>query len=224
MLKPDNVVSHEIDISLLIAQGFNNGNGCHLSNEIKYTDIFSMKSSDEDKLLYLSKCINYIKGIECEILVSHCSCSDGAMEIVNMPGKKIDGQKQIQSLAWHNYSRHIKEITKDSLVQAIVDLGLSESFRPIYNMYQSIIRGVVDAKFFEIDDENITIPNFRNILPPVFIDSRDSRLIQISDVIIGSYNACNKEKRSDFSKRVHDVIMVIEEKVIVNSVVYKNIR
>jgi hypothetical protein len=58
--------------------------------------------------------------------------------------------------------------------------------------------------------------NYRNILPPLFSDSKDERLIQISDLIIGvqMWKLESKFKNSSiFRKNIIDIVSTLDSSI-----------
>lgn len=94
-------------------------------------------------------------------------------------------QQSIQHLAFFNIPFYLSKYTSTSVVQTIVDLGVQESFKPVYDMYVGISRGISAVKRMGLDDGVVSVPNFRNLPVPTFVDSKDSRLLQFSDLLVG---------------------------------------
>jgi hypothetical protein len=127
-------------------------------------------------------------------------------------------QDVIQELAFINIAFILAPYTAESLVQTVVDLGLSESFRPIYQMYVGMSRGLIATKLMGVSDDQITLPNFLNLPVPLFVDSKDSRLIQISDLINGLYLAKEVGKVTAFKKQLLEATSILESRINIHSI------
>ena len=149
--------------------------------EFKYTDFFR-ETPDEYKIKVAKALTAVVVDLAIAFLVSHATIRKSAL-------LKIDPfsapSLQIQQLAFINIKNYLSDLAVSHQLQIVVDLGISESFRPIYDLYCSAVRGIPMLKARGIADEQITIPNYRNLLRPLFLDSGDSRLLQFSDLLIG---------------------------------------
>ena len=112
----------------------------------------------------------------------------------------------IQSMANMNIRLYIEEITNTEPTQIVVDLGLNESFKKIYEMYSGALKSVPMLKCLGVTDSNIYIPNFRNLPIPLYLRSEDSRLLQISDVVIGSIVSEQTNSITDFKTKIINTV------------------
>ena|SRR5476651_996180 len=125
----------------------------------------------------------------------------------------------IQSLAQINICHHLAPFTENEVIQVVVDLGLSEGFRGIYSMYTGTSRGLKSIKMFpSIKDEDISIPNFRKLPAPTFMISEDSRILQLSDLIIGKELAKAVNDTNPFAVKINELLKPIDELIDFRSV------
>lgn len=150
--------------------------------EFKYTDFFR-DTPDEYKIKVAKALTAVVLDLNLGFLVSHATIRKSAL--VKTGSLFGHPSHQIQQLAFINISNYLSELAASHQVQIVVDLGIAESFRPIYDMYCSGLRSIPMLKARGIADDQITIQNYRNLPRPLFLDSGDSRLLQYSDVVIG---------------------------------------
>lgn len=182
MLQVENVVDAEVELetqiySLAISDGFPYAQG-----EFKYTDFFRA-TSDEFKLKIAGALTTALLALNVHFLVSHAMIEK--KKLAQFGAAFGSASKTIQHLSWINIANYLAGPASSNPVQVVVDLGIAESFRPIYDMYCSTVRSIPMLKARGIHDSDITIPHYRNLPRPVFLDSGDSRLLQCSDLLIG---------------------------------------
>jgi hypothetical protein len=125
--------------------------------------------------------------------------------------------QQIQHLAYVNIDHHLAPLCATHVVQRVVDLGISESFRPIYEMYVAGTRGLALLKARGIPDALITVKNYQNSPIPLFLRSQESRLLQVSDLIIGVLLARETNQMTPFKNSILQALTPILENVSVFS-------
>jgi hypothetical protein len=182
ILQVENVVDAEVALetqihSLAKTDGFPCAQG-----EFKYTDFFR-ETSDEFKLKIAGALTTALLRLNVRFLVSHAMVEK--KKLAHFGAALGSPSKAIQQLSCVNIANYLAGPASSNPVQVIVDLGIAESFRPIYDMYCSTVRSIPMLKASGIPDSNITIPHYRNLPRPVFLDSGDSRLLQYSDFLIG---------------------------------------
>lgn len=150
-------------------------------SECKYSN-FLRGTPDDFKLDVCKSVASLLLQHKARFLVSHAKCRSSQLGLF----KGLTPSLAIQQLAHFNVvSSYLAKITDQEIVQVIVDLGLSEAFRPVYNVYAGAIQSVPNLVAQGIGDDQITIPNFRRLPAPVFMDSARSRVLQFSDLLIG---------------------------------------
>lgn len=168
-------------------------------SECKYSN-FLRGTPDDFKLEVCKSIARLLIQHKARFLVSHAKCRNSQLSLF----KGLTPSLAIQQLAHFNVvSAYLEKITDQEIVQVIVDLGLSEAFRPVYNIYAGAIQSIPNLVAHGIGDKQITIPNFRRLPAPVFMDSARSRVLQFSDLIIGlllskELNAMTSFKQSLF--------------------------
>ena len=147
--------------------------------EIKSTAFFTQQN-DDIKLQILSaltKCTLEHGG---QGFISHAVCRAD-----RLPFQKTQHGHGIQVLAYMVVHHIIEHHLKGEFIQIVVDLGRSAGFNNIYDLYVGAISGLPQARWLEIPDELLIHPGYRNMPMPLFLDSRNSRLIQFADFIAG---------------------------------------
>lgn len=149
--------------------------------EFKYTAFFP-GVADDLKLKTCARLAETLASFDPSFIVSHAKVATPKLQSLVAFGPPTYA---IQHLAHVNVSHALAAPAAENLIQIVVDLGLSEAFRSVYDIYASSARGLKLIKAQGIQDVHITTPHYRQLLPPVFSDSKDSRLIQFSDLLIG---------------------------------------
>lgn len=180
--------------------------------EIHLNNLFSNVNDDDLKLNVLNAAIQEIRKRDVKFMVSYAKIKKDRMsEFPSFFGG--DPHKCILNLAFFNVRYFIQKITEKELLQLIIDAGFNASYKSLHNIYMNIKRGVDNARVFERTKTRISTPNFMNILPPAFVDSRDERLIQISDVIIGVQMWKQEGNISEFKQKIIDIVDVLRPEV-----------
>ncbi len=182
LLENARVVDTEIEMehtiyNLAISEGFPYAQG-----EFKYSDFFR-ETSDEFKFKISAELARILLERGVRFLVSHAKIHKRHMKALAPPFGTPS--RAIQQLSYVNINNYLAAPAATHVVQMIVDLGISESFRPVYDMYAGALRSIPMLKARGITDDQITISNYRNLPRPVFLASQDSRLLQFSDLLIG---------------------------------------
>ena len=110
------------------------------------------------------------------------------------------------------------EFTEEGVVQVIVDLGLSDAFRSVYNIYAGALQSIPQLVAHGIGVDQITIPNFNRLPPPVFMDSARSRILQFSDLLIGLLLSRELNALTDFKQSLLDAVSPLLDVTRVHSV------
>lgn len=181
-LPVEDVVDTEIALEeqiyrLGIARGHLN-----VSGEFKFSNFFR-NAPDDVKVEVCAALSTTMRSRGVRFLVSHAFVHTANL----LPAAAGLGPpaRQVQHLANINLSHYLAPLLASHTVQMIVDLGLSESFRPVYDIYAGALRSIPMMKARGIEDEQITIPHYRQLPAPTFLDSGDSRILQFSDLLIG---------------------------------------
>lgn len=183
--------------------------------EFKYSDFFR-EQRDDIKVEILRGLCGAIASFNVSFLIGHAYCQADRLQSLGSEFGKP--QRMIQELAYANVANFLAPHTKRGVVQVIIDLGLSAAFKPIYDMYVGTTRGLLAMKQVGIAEDHITRPNYHNLPVPLFIDSRDSRLIQLSDMIVGITLAGKCTPVSEFKRRLTNSIHAVVKHTTVNSV------
>jgi hypothetical protein len=162
---------------LAISEGFPYAQG-----EFKYTSFFP-DTSDEFKLKVCTALADVFAKLDVRFLISHAFVN--TKELEHLTPAFGPPAHVIQRLAHINTNSYLAKPTETHIVQMVVDLGISESFRPIYDIYAGALRSIPMLKARGITDDQITIANYRRLPRAVFMDSKDSRVLQFSDMLIG---------------------------------------
>lgn len=149
--------------------------------EFKYTAFFP-GASDDLKIRACTRLAEALMAFDPSFIVSHAKIATRKLESLTAFGPPAQA---IQHLAHFNVSHALAAPAAENLIQIVVDLGLSEAFRPVYDVYASSARGLKVVKAQRLQNVHISVPHYMQLLPPVFADSKDSRLIQFSDLLIG---------------------------------------
>jgi hypothetical protein len=215
LVSPTAVVSTELALSQCIYDSLKDIENVDPFQEFKYSDFF--RSIDDTKKLDIAKAIcKTAIASDIRFLVSYAKCRADRLDPI---AKNMGGcQAAIQSLAFFNMSNFLAPYTSQHPVQAVVDLGLSESFRPIYQMYVGHARGLTAVKMRGVRDIQITIPNYSNLPVPLFVDSHDSRLIQLSDLLIGTLLAKNMRQSTGFKGELIDTVACLDSRIALHSI------
>jgi len=162
---------------LAIGEGFP-----HAQGEFKFSSFFP-DTADEFKLKVCAALANVFAHHNIRFLISHAKIAKkkiGPLTCAFGPPSRA-----IQHLAHININNYLAQPAESHVVQMIVDLGISESFRPIYDIYAGAVRNIPMMKARGIRDDQITVANYQRLPRPVFLDSKDSRVLQFSDLLIG---------------------------------------
>jgi hypothetical protein len=151
------------------------------SQEFKYSDFFR-SAPVKLKLKACTALSSIMAGFEVDFVVSHAKIESVKLTSLSAFGSP---SQAIQQLAHINIGSYLAKSAETHCIQTIVDLGLSESFRPVYEVYAGSSRGLKLIRAQGVQDVHITVPHYRRLLPPAFVDSKDSRLLQFSDLLIG---------------------------------------
>ena len=202
-----NIVDAEISINKTIFDALKIY-GSVMQNEFKFTDIFSWVNhqdfNDDTKVDLIDKILISVANHGGSFIVSHAFCAAAKLNKLNFPS--YGPSDFIQSMANMNIRLYIEEITNTEPTQIVVDLGLNESFKKIYEMYSGALKSVPMLKCLGVTDSNIYIPNFRNLPIPLYLRSEDSRLLQISDVVIGSIVSEQTNSITDFKTKIINTV------------------
>jgi len=171
------IAMEETIYKLAVSEGFPYAQG-----EFKYSDFFR-DTSDEFKFKISAELTRVLAERGVRFLVSHAKIHNRHMKSLGPPFGTPS--KAIQQLSYVNINNYLAAPAATHVVQMIVDLGISKSFRSIYDMYAGALRSIPMLKARGITDDQITISNYRNLPRPVFLTSGDSRLLQFSDFLIG---------------------------------------
>jgi len=181
LLDAESVVEAEIALETCIYDVARTEPQFKPTQEFKYSDFFR-SATDDLKLKVCAALSIVMASFAVDFLVSHAKIQSA--KLASLPAFGSPSQA-IQHLAHINVAHYLAKPAENHLIQTIVDLGLSESFRPVYEVYAGSNRGLKMIKAQRIEDVHISIPHYRHLLPPAFVDSRDSRLLQYSDLLIG---------------------------------------
>jgi hypothetical protein len=196
--------------SLALANGFPYSHG----SEFKYSNFFR-NTSDEFQLSVARALSTVLSTHDVRFLVSHAKIRKDKLDALYIGQKPSHA---IQQLAYVSISHYLSNIVRTQPVQIVVDLGVSESFRPIYDMYAGVLRSIPMMKARGITDSQITIENYRNLPMPLFLDSRDSRILQFSDLLIGLLLSRELKVLTDFKKALLSCLDPVMSNVSVGSV------
>lgn len=171
-------------------------------SECKYSN-FLRETPDDFKVEVCMSFVSLLLQHEAKFLVSHAKCRNSQLGLF----KGLTPSLAIQQLAHFNIvSSYLAKLTDQGVVQVIVDLGLSEAFRPVYNLYAGAIQNIPNLVAQGIGDDQITIPNFRRLPPPVFMDSARSRILQFSDLFIGLLLCNELQAMTSFKQSLYEAI------------------
>lgn len=181
LLKSEHVVDVEIAIETQLFQLAQKADVSAPVSECKYSD-FLRTTSDEFKFEVCRSISLLLVELGARFLISHAKCRESQLSIF----KDLKPELAIQELAHFNIvSSYLADLMEQGIVQIVVDLGLSEAFRPVYRLYSSAIENIPKLLACGWSASGITIPNFTRLPPPVFMDSKRSRILQFSDLVIG---------------------------------------
>ncbi len=215
------VVDIEIQLSESIQKCNSDVDSVNPQEEFKCTSFFE-EASDQYKYDVLSEFVRVIRNNNLDVLASHAYINKkDASGIAPNFGSH---QNMIQMMAFQNMSNFLSPITSSTQVQTVVDLGLNESFKPIYQMYVSGQKNIPIILGMGVDESDISISNFRNLPTPLFIRSEDSKCIQISDVIIGLLLAKKMGTISKFKGSLYETLEPIMPNIGCHSIHWNNTK
>lgn len=204
IVKPESVSEINREISTELTRDVFNGNGNLGLEEFKYTSFYE-SVDDVTKMQALNKIVNIVKKYEVKFMFSHAYIDHKKIKALNV--FRRTEAKFIQNLACINVLHGlIQPLANHNFIQIIVDGGFNEAFKPLHDMYMDIKRGIDNAKVIGFEDKDISIKNYNRILTPVFVDSRDERLIQVSDMMLGEVFCAIENKGGLFKLRVRDAL------------------
>lgn len=187
----------------------------YAQREFKYSNFFR-DTSDEFKFKVSAELTRVLAEREVRFLVSHAKTHNRHMKSIGpMFGTP---SKTIQHFSYVNISKNLAALAATHVVQMVVDLGISESFRPIYEMYASNLKNIPMLKARGISDAHIAIPHYRNLPMPVFLASGESRLLQFSDFLIGLLLCHEVEDLTPFKLKLLEQVGSIMKNVEIISV------
>jgi hypothetical protein len=149
-------------------------------SECKFSN-FLRGASDEFKFRVCGAIAELLSSSGIEFLISHAMCRTDRLAMFAPMRPNL----AIQLLAHLNIPVYLADLTSKNVVQVIIDLGLSEAFRPVYDIYSGSSKSIPHMKAAGVADDQITVPNFKRLPPPVFVDSVHSRILQFSDLLVG---------------------------------------
>lgn len=214
IVKPEDVVEIEYALHQVIQQA-PGLEPIERQCEFKCSEFFR-NQNDQSKIFILEGLCDALLKFEFAFLASHAKCSSAELEKFNAHFN--NKERAIQHLAFQNVHRYLEPYTQIGCVQTIVDLGLHESFRPVYEIYALSARGLNATRDIENDETQITIRNFRQHLTPVFLDSKDSRLLQLSDTLIGLELASKNQQLTPFKQQLFQATRCLENHMTVHTV------
>lgn len=210
IIPPSVVVDLEIELSQKIHKYTTENSSYDHNKEFKYTDFFS-EFDDVKKINICDELVRTFEKYEINFLISHAKCKKSELSKIK---KSFGGSQQcIQKLAFFNLQYFLAPYTNTQVVQTIVDLGLCKGFKPVYEMYVAQMKGLIATKLAGFKDKDITSPNFRNLPSPLFIRSRDSRIVQFCDLIIGSFLSYELGQLSDFKSKIHSSLAALDQMI-----------
>lgn len=201
IIEPRAVVEAEIALATMIYEKLSGQVGVNPNQEFKFSNFF--RDVPDDLKLDICRSMNEVMAsFEHKVIVSCAKCESHKLsQIANIAG---GNQAAIQLLSFTNVSHFLAPYKDKAIVQLVVDLGLNKAFKPIYRMYVGKAQGIVAAKIMGVTDENITEKNYRNLPIPLFIDSVDSRLMQLSDLLTGLALSKESGRLTGFKARLYE--------------------
>jgi hypothetical protein len=201
LIEPSAVVDAEIALATIIHEKLSGRAGINPNQEFKFSNFF--RDVPDDLKLEICQGLNEVMAsFEHKVIVSCAKCNSHKLsQIANFAG---GNQAAIQMLSFMNVSHFLAPYKDKSIVQLVVDLGLNEAFKPVYRMYVGKTQGVVAAKIMGVNDEDITEKNYRNLPVPLFVDSVDSRLMQLSDLLTGLALSKESGRLTGFKARLYE--------------------
>lgn len=153
--------------------------------EFGSTDFFcDLGYSDDELLVIFRNLLAVMKQFDVKYLISAVSSPRRAFARF----RKIfprQGGLEIQDRAFQEIPFHLAPRAQDELIQMVIDLGLSESFQKEYEMYVSSATSLVSVIAVAGDDDGVALRQWRNLPCPVFISSKSSRVMQMTDMVVG---------------------------------------
>jgi hypothetical protein len=198
LISSERVVDAEIAIETKILRTIREEGVLNLQGEFKYSD-FYREAEDDTKLKLASEITKAIAEVDIQFLVSYARIRSERLPS-STPG--MSPAIQIQGMAYRNINNYLVQPAETCVVQTIVDLGISESFKPVYDMYAGSLRSIPMMKARGIQDDAITIANYRRLPRPLFLTAQDSRLLQFSDLLIGLILASEMGELTEFKRQL----------------------
>lgn len=184
--------------------------------ELHLNDIFPSVKNDDLKFKALNSAMQILRDSGIKFLVSCAFVQTNNINpmSVNMLGRGRP-EYYILSLAYFNIPYFIQDMTENEPVQLIIDAGFDPSYKKqIHPIYLSTKEGIDNARVFKNWREGqISTPNYTNILPPAFVDSKDERLTQISDLIVGVQMWKLENKLSNFKKQIIKAVDILNPQI-----------
>ncbi|APG27028.1 hypothetical protein A7E78_03780 [Syntrophotalea acetylenivorans] len=221
LVPPSQIVDFEIEFSEAIEKCNSEIESSSCNIEFKYSNFFR-ENSDTYKLAVISEFANIVRSRGLNISISHAKIAEENVRVFG--GFFSSPQIAIQYLSATNIKYHLMDITKNQQLQIVVDLGLSESFRPIYDIHSGSTRSIPYMKAMGLNESEITFPNYRNFLAPLYMDSRDSRAIQFSDLVIGLSLARQTGELTGFKADLYQALEPIHSHITINSIEWNKDR
>ncbi len=180
--------------------------------EIKTTQFLDQTYEDEVKFQLLRQLVNILVKFDIKFLISHVKLTKK-----HQLEMSCTQEEYIQSYTFWQLGNHLKEFSKDNHIQVIIDGGLDKGFSNVYKLYAESFRGCAFASYFS-GEKDISVPNFKNIAPPVFIDSKDSKLVQLSDIVIGLSLKKQMNQLNPFSQKLYDELRPLISNIIIKPI------
>ncbi|MBW1795180.1 MAG: DUF3800 domain-containing protein [Deltaproteobacteria bacterium] len=182
-----------------------NGGIFGFSTELHFSD-FLREWDDKTKLHVLKEITKLLDAnLITDIIISHCFMSK---KIVYEHSKSWTGPfSALMQLTYWNLLRKFHNYSQDSLIQFIIDGAFQESFKKIADGYSAFKIGAdMGRELFK--EEYKPLIDYKKLLEPVYIDSKDSRHIQISDIILGVCmvkETCDNGFETPYKKQIADL-------------------
>jgi len=178
--------------------------------EFKYTEFFR-DQPDEVKIEILEEMCGAVTDFNIVFLLGQAKHDAGIMQ--DLIDFHETPERAMYRLALARLPQHLAPYTASEPVQKIVDLGVSEAFKGLYGLYMMRRRGRMAMQQMGFDEEHIPTPNHHHLLPPLFVASHDSRILQLSDVLLGLSLAKTAGALTEFKKDLLQATRAIQDKV-----------
>lgn len=182
--------------------------------EMHLNDLFPEVPDDEMKFEVLNSVIREVSNWDFKIFTFHLKYPNEEMKKLMEVWKDYEIRFMYRATFLRLYPI-IKNHYKGALLQTIVDAGFDRSFKkqvhPVYMFFKEILQ---NSRIFQEQRQDAPLKDIEAWdFTPVFTDSRDERLIQLVDMVIGKSMWQIDKNISPFKQKVTKILSQLDSQL-----------